>query len=116
MKLLIAASEPMEFRGLMARASMARRAELPGAGWARSVRLGRHELLLVANGAGGRPVAAAIDAALPSFRPDAVVSTGLCGAVVPELALAGIVVATEVADSQARYPVAPLEAAQFRNR
>ena len=108
MKLLIAASEPMEFRGLMARASIERRVGLPGAAWARSVRLGKHDLLLVANGAGVRPVTAAIDAALPGFRPDAIVSTGLCGAVVPELPLAAIVVATEVADSQARYRVAPL--------
>jgi len=111
MKLLIAAAEPMEFRGLVARASMSRHAALPGTGWARSARLGKHDLLLVANGAGARHVAAAIDASLPAFRADALVSTGFCGAVVAELEPAGIVVATEVAGREVRYPAAPLEAA-----
>jgi len=114
MKILIAASEPREFAGLVARAEAL--SEMPGAGWARSARLGAHDLLLVANGAGSRRVAAAIDAALSGFCADALVSAGFCGAVAPELGLAEIVVATEVANDHASYAVAPLEAAANHRR
>ena len=109
MKILIAASDPMEFTGLAARARTISRVPC-GAVWARSARLGAHDLLLVANGAGQHRAAAAIDAALAGFHPDVIVSTGFCGAVAPELGLAEIVLATEVAGDRARYAVAPLEA------
>jgi adenosylhomocysteine nucleosidase len=110
MKLLIAASEPMEFRGLLARATNVHRFTAD-AGWSRSARLGPHELLLVANGSGCSPAGAAVDSALSVFRPDALASTGLCGAVAPGLRPAQIVVATEVAFGEDRYPTVPVHSA-----
>jgi len=109
MKLLVVASEPMEFRGLLARASSPRPAAVK-ADWARTVTLGEHELLLLANGASRRRAAAAVDAGLCCYRADALVSYGLCGAVDPDLAPAQIVVATEVVYGEARYAAAGLKA------
>jgi len=110
MRILIVAADPREFSGLLARVPAVQRAGV-AADWARTARLGEHDLLLVANGAGPRRAATAVEAALSAFRPDAMVSTGFCGAVAPELAPAGIVVATEVADNEARYAAARLGAA-----
>lgn len=88
------ASDSMEFTGIVAQAEQARAAQLP-VDWARSVRLGSHEVLLVANGVGWARAAAAVDAA-SSFRPDAVISTGFCGALDEELEIADIVVGTDI--------------------
>jgi adenosylhomocysteine nucleosidase len=112
MRILMAASDPREFKGVLARAGS--RSKVPGGqaiDWACTARMGSHDLLLVANGAGSQRAAAGIDALLADFRPDAMVSTGLCGALVPDLGLADIVVATEVADEAARYPAASLSTA-----
>lgn len=108
MKLLVACSEAMELSGVRARASAVRDAGVHS-DWSRWARLGDHELLMVANGAGTRRAAAAVDAALAGFRPDALVSTGLCGAIVPELQPAQIVVATEVTFGDARYASSPVK-------
>lgn len=108
MKLLVACSEPMELRGVLARASAVRNGGVR-ADWSRMARLGEHELLMVANGAGPRRAGAAMDAALDGYRPDALVSTGLCGALVPELQPTQIVVATEVALGEVRYLSASLQ-------
>jgi adenosylhomocysteine nucleosidase len=102
MRLLIAASEPFEFKGLLSRAASVRPAAV-NADWARAARLGGHELLLVANGAGRRRAAAAVEAAMAGFQPDVLVSTGLCGAVTPDLEAGQIVVATEVVFGEERY-------------
>ena len=92
MRILMVAADRMEFPGSCARALDAR----PAAGGGRlgaSARLGRQSrVMLVANGAGAKRAAAAVDAALAAFRADAVVSTGFCGALAPELAIADIVV------------------------
>jgi adenosylhomocysteine nucleosidase len=109
MRILMAASEPREFRGLLARAGSRSRVPAGHAlDWARTARMGSHDLLLVANGAGARRAAMAVDALLATFRPDAVVSTGFCGALEPGLEVADIVVATQVTDEATSYPVAPL--------
>ena len=110
MKLLVACSEPMELRGVLARASAVRNAG-SRSDWSRLARLNDHELLMVANGAGPQRAGAAVDAALAGFRPDALVSTGLCGATVPELRPAQIVVATAVAFGDARYRSTPVKSA-----
>ena len=102
---MVVASEPFEFKGLLARAAGVRRAAVD-ADWARAARLGDHELLLVANGAGRRRAAAAVDAGMAGFQADALASTGLCGAVATELGAAQVVVATEVVHGEARYPAA----------
>jgi adenosylhomocysteine nucleosidase len=100
MKLLLVAAEPREFQGL--------RPRLP--------QLGNHQFHLTANGAGPHHAAAAVDAALVSFRPDGIVSLGFCGALDPALAIADIVVGTNIfagdrtfvaqtpASSAAHYP------------
>ena len=115
MRLLFVASGSMEFPGILSRAEQARPARLP-VDWARSARLGDHEVLLVANGAGAQRAAAAVDAAVESFRPDAVVSTGFCGALDPDLCVADVVVGTcvtEWTDQEAgsTYPALPVASA-----
>ena len=81
----------------------------PGAvDFARSIRLGSHEVLAVANGAGARRAASALDAAAAFFEPDAVVSTGFCGALDPQLRVADVVVATSVAAADRSYQALPV--------
>ena len=106
MRLLLIASAPMEFRGILARAEQARPARLP-VDWARTIRLGGHDILAVANGAGARRAAVAVDL----FLPDAVISTGFCGALDPRLALADVVVATSVVSADRRYEALPVSSA-----
>jgi len=79
--------------------------------WARLTQLGGHDLLLVANGAGARRAATALDAAAAVFQPDAVVSTGFCGALDPALALADVVVATSVVSADRRFGSLPVSTA-----
>jgi len=95
MKLLFVATDKMEFPGLLRRSTGVREPGLR-AHWSRTATLGAHEILLAANGAGAARAAAAIDAALPSFRPDCLVSVGFCGALDPTLSIADIVVATTI--------------------
>jgi adenosylhomocysteine nucleosidase len=96
MKLLLVASDAREFRGLLLRSAGVRSPGLP-VHWSRAASLGGYELLLVANGAGAARSAAAVDAALASFRPGAIVSMGSCGALDPALAVAAVVVGTTIA-------------------
>jgi nucleoside phosphorylase len=100
----------MEFRGILARAEQARPARLP-VDWARFVRLGGHELLLVANGAGAPRAASAVDAAGETFQPDSAISTGFCGALDPRLGVADVVVATSVVGPDRRYEALPVSSA-----
>jgi nucleoside phosphorylase len=109
MKMLFIAADAMEFRGMVARATDVRPAGLP-LDFARTARLGGHEVLLAAHGAGWDRAAAAVDAALP-FRADAVVSTGFCGAVDERLAIGDVVVATEVVRGERVYQCRAVEAA-----
>jgi len=64
----------------------------------------RPDWVLKANGVGARFAAAAVDRALEESRPDAVVSTGFCGALDPGLNVGDVVVATEVAAAGRRFP------------
>ena len=82
MKFLFVASDEIEFRG------MAR----------------RDGILLTANGAGAHRAAAAVDAALATFRPDAIVSMGFCGALDPALGIADIVVGTTIFAGDRAFP------------
>jgi adenosylhomocysteine nucleosidase len=95
MRLLMVAADPMEFPGILAHASEVRRAEI-AVDWARSAKLGAYPVLLAANGMGARRASAAVDAALERFDADAVVSTGFCGALDPDLRIADVVVGCEV--------------------
>jgi len=93
MKLLFVASDPMEFRGM-------RRDD------------DRH---LVSNGAGAHHAAAAVDAALARFHPDAIVSMGFCGALDPALRIADIVVGTSIFAGTGAFPAqSPVTGAPHR--
>ena len=96
MKILPVAYGAAEFAGLRRRTRV--QAMHTAAGWARAGFLGDHEVRLAANGAGKAraAAAAAVDAAMASFRADAVASVGYCGAIDPGLAAADIVVGTSV--------------------
>jgi adenosylhomocysteine nucleosidase len=107
MRLLIVAADGMEFSGIAARVKNCRAAGI-AAGWSRTGTLGAHEVLLAANGAGGKRAAAAVAAGLAGFRADAVVSTGFCGALDPGLEVAEVVVGTCVAGGSRVYPAAPM--------
>jgi len=106
MKLLVVAAEAREFGGILAHAHDARAVEA-GADWARSVELGGNRLLLAANGAGHARAAAAVDRAVPVFRPDAVVSAGFCGALDENLDVAAIVLASQVVGAEGRFNALP---------
>jgi adenosylhomocysteine nucleosidase len=95
MKLLLVASDEMEFRGMNRRDD---------------------EVRLAANGAGAHRAAAAIDQALTSFQPDAIVSIGFCGALDPTLAIGDIVVGTAVFADRRVFPAqTPVTAARHRS-
>jgi adenosylhomocysteine nucleosidase len=79
--------------------------------WARTIRLGNHDVRAVANGAGSVRAASALDAAAALFLPDAVISTGFCGALDPQLALADVVVATSIVAADRRYDALPVSTA-----
>jgi nucleoside phosphorylase len=102
MKLLFIASDKMEFRGLLAHATVVREAEV-AARWSRLATLGANEVLMVANGAGPDRAAAATDAGMKAFDAAAIVSTGFCGALAPELGIADLVSATCVENADRCY-------------
>ena len=91
------AADRMEFPGILAHTDGARPATVP-VDWARHAQLGEHEVLLVANGAGAIRAGAAVDTVLANFTADAIVSTGFCGALAPELSVAVIGAGTSVTD------------------
>ena len=83
MKLLLVASDPMEFRGIRPRLD--------------------DEVRMVENGAGARHAAAAVDKAVAGFYPDAIVSMGFCGALDPSLRIGDVVVASTVFAGDRRF-------------
>ena len=102
MKLLLVASDPMEFRGILTVTAQPRKVDV-AVDWARCGGINGHEVLLVANGVGRKRAAAAVDAALPNFPADRVISTGFCGAVDPQLVVGVVVVGTLVAAAGQRF-------------
>jgi adenosylhomocysteine nucleosidase len=103
MRILMVAADPMEFPGILRHVSDARSAGLP-VDWSRSGRLGNYDLLLAANGAGAQRATAAVEAALRDFRAEAIVSTGFCGALAPELEIADVVVGTVISAGVRTFP------------
>ena len=84
---------------------------MPSVDWARTLRLGGHDILAVANGAGARRAASAVDAAAEAFHPDAAISTGFCGALDPRLRVADVVVGTSVTSAGRTYRALPVSSA-----
>jgi len=105
MRILLVAADPREFSGMLSLTSDHGPVPL-GIDWGRCVRLGSHDALLIANGAGGRRAAAAVDVAA-EFAPDAIISTGFCGALDESLDIADIVVATSVDDGRRQFAALP---------
>ena len=101
-RVLMVASDAMEFRGIL---EWARGERVAGVAvdWVRRAVVGESEWWLAANGVGGRRAGAAVDAVLAKFAADALVSLGSCGAVVAELGLGEILVATEVAGERGSF-------------
>ena len=106
MRILLVAADPMEFSGMLSLASD--HGPVPiGVHWARCARLGEYDALLIANGVGQHRSAAAVDAAA-EFGPQAVVSTGFCGALDEALDIADLVVASAIDDGFRHYPALPI--------
>jgi nucleoside phosphorylase len=93
MRILFVAAEAMEFGGVLTRASKVERVSMT-VDWARGCRIGGHEALLVAHGAGKERAAAAAYAGIAEWQPEVVVSTGFCGALDDRLGVADVVVGT----------------------
>jgi adenosylhomocysteine nucleosidase len=108
MRILIVAADPLEFRGLLSRVAGFRRQAF-AVSFARAGAIAGHDTLLIANGMGPRRAAAAVAAADP-FQPEAIVSTGFCGALDHSLAIADVIAATEVIGGSRIYPARPIEA------
>ena len=102
-RILMVAADAMEFPGILRHATAVAPANL-GIDWSRSARLGNYELLLAANGMGAQRAAAAVDAGLQGFRAEAIVSTGFCGALEPELAIADVIIGTAVSAGSHTFP------------
>lgn len=105
MRILLVAADAMEFRGVVRRVADLRPAPL-AVDWARTGRLGGNDVLLVAHGAGWKRAAEATSAAIAHFAPDAVVSTGFCGALDEKLRPAEVVVASEIRSGDRSLAVA----------
>jgi len=103
MRILMVAADRMEFPGILAHATNTRSIAVP-IDWSRSARLGNHELVLAANGAGAKCAASAVEAALERFPAEAIVSTGFCGALAPELKIADVVVGTAISAGSRTFP------------
>lgn len=103
MKLLFVAADRMEFAGLVRRANNVRRANL-ALDWARAADLAGNEVMLVANGVGKERAAAAVDAAICDFHPEAIISTGFCGALEESLKIADVVAGSGIITNQTNYP------------
>ncbi len=106
-KLLLVAADPMEFAGILTRASAVRPAAIP-ADWSRTATLSGNQLLLIANGAGAKRADQAVAAGLLACPlPAAILSTGFCGALSPDLDIAAIVAADRVLTGARSYPALP---------
>jgi adenosylhomocysteine nucleosidase len=106
---LFVTSDPAEFSGVM------RRFPVEPLDWpvdyAGRVVDGGRRWFLVANGAGPALAAAALETARERERIDAIVSTGYCGALDPELRLGAVVVGTRILSGSLEFPAAtPLDA------
>jgi nucleoside phosphorylase len=111
---LFVASEKSEFRGIGRRFPL-RRLNWP-LDYACSLDREGQRWLLVANGVGGRLAGQAVRAACQNELVEAMVSTGYCGALDPQLRDADVVVATSIVAQDRQYPAAaPMTAGKYRS-
>jgi adenosylhomocysteine nucleosidase len=104
-ELLIVAAEPRELRGIVGRCRRVDKLKWP-VWFARAGDLNANRLVMVANGPGPELAGKAVRAALKCTHPDAVISTGYCGALDPALAGGELFVAVRVEADGAGYPAA----------
>jgi adenosylhomocysteine nucleosidase len=96
--MLFIAAEAREFDGLLPLCASIEKLNWP-ISWARSAQLNGRKIILAANGAGPNRAAEAAEAAhskMPASTIDAVVSTGFCGALDPQLKIGDVFVATSI--------------------
>jgi nucleoside phosphorylase len=93
--LLIVSAERRELAGVARRADGLEKVHL-GLRWSRLARLAGRRVVLAANGAGRVHAARAVHAACQRLAVRAVVSTGWCGGLAPELRVSQVVVADRV--------------------
>jgi adenosylhomocysteine nucleosidase len=97
-RMLFVAAEAREFSGLAPFCRSIRKLDWP-VRWARSAELNGRPVFFAANGAGPKCAAEAVEAArskMPNGTMDAVVSTGFCGGLDPELKVGDVFVATSI--------------------
>jgi len=104
-ELLVVAAEPRELRGILRRCRGAKRLGWP-LWFARAGDLNANRLVMVANGPGQELAAKAVGTALARSHPDAVISTGYCGALDSALAAGEIFVAVRVEAAGAGFAAA----------
>jgi len=96
--MLFIAAEAREFDGLLPFCASIETLHWP-LSWARSAKLNGRQVFLAANGAGPHRAAEAVEIArskMPPAGTDAVVSTGFCGALDPNLKVGDVFVATSI--------------------
>lgn len=106
MKIVFIAADRMEFPGILRHATAIRRVDLP-VDWVRAAFLNGNEVLLAANGIGHVRAAAATKTAIAAFGPNAVVSTGFCGALSTALDIGEIAIADRVISATDVYAARP---------
>jgi adenosylhomocysteine nucleosidase len=104
-ELLVVAAEPRELRGIARRCRGVRKLNWP-VWYARQGDLNANRLVLVANGPGPELAAKAAAVALKRSHPEAVVSTGYCGALNLALAAGELFVAVRVVAQGAAFDAA----------
>ena len=104
---LVVAAEEFEFAGILRRSRTVEKADW-GTRFSRVVELNGMRLLLAAHGPGPKLAGIAADAVYSRETVDAVVSTGLCGGLEPQLCVGDIFVATEVNGTTAQRPFTSL--------
>jgi adenosylhomocysteine nucleosidase len=109
--MLFIAAEAREFDGLLPFCSSVEPLHWP-VSWARSAKLNGRQVFLAANGAGPNRAAEAVEAARSKIpNATAVVSTGFCGALDPDLKVGDVFVATSI---QAAGELVPVPTPQCR--
>ncbi|MCZ2151584.1 MAG: hypothetical protein LC126_27900 [Bryobacterales bacterium] len=103
--LLMIAAERQEFEGIRLRVGPLRPLAI-AVDYAAEGELREHRVALVANGAGPRLAAEAVEAACGKWKVDAVISTGFCGGLDPGLSVGQVIAASEIdaRGSGKRYP------------
>lgn len=104
------AAEALEFRGLLRHASRVTSLNWP-IDFARRAEIAGHPWVLAANGPGPQLAARAVEAATAAERPQALLSTGFCGALDPELQTGDVFVTRclQAPEQSKSYPALPVQ-------